>query len=553
MYRLTIKSGPTATAKDFTISPGQELTIGRAETAQIRLSSGGVSKNHCLLRCSKSGELTIEDLGSSNGTRVNGVVVKKKLLTVGDTIGVHKFEIKVKPPLSPKKPLTLSEPNFGSSSPASHEGGYPQTSYGNLALKTEHLNWANSSPSTEVRGQESSIPQVEKNLNEKLEAWAEKSLFPLADSLTEKLSIRSLIFISFVVWSFILLFAGIMPFSETANQRVQLKSLEVGKLYARQLVRLNQQAVIDQNYKDLIVQLDAKAGQTPGLIDALILDPQKGQVLAPAEKLGAGLPNNFAAKALSMEKEWQAFGPEGIAFVSAPIFVGTPEGNKVGAVAFVTLDTERDIFTFANLLDQILNSLLLSLVFGILIFAFQYRWIEGPLNKITKRLSEFLNGTNSDTTLASPVVWQPLQDLTSEASILMQRASRASNSDSGFSTDGLVGGGSEEGAWANRVVASLPTIPAACFSEDLKVISWNNSMEKLTGVRATQAVGSDLAQASRDLAFETAIRDLTQAASSGMWSEQTKDLEFSGTPYQIKVIYGPKSFLIIISPKEEGT
>src|ERR1043165_3172452 len=49
-----------------------KLLIGRAEEADLRLGGNSVSRQHALIRVS-AGELTIEDLGSSNGTIVRGV------------------------------------------------------------------------------------------------------------------------------------------------------------------------------------------------------------------------------------------------------------------------------------------------------------------------------------------------------------------------------------------------------------------------------------------------------------------------------------------------
>jgi len=48
------------------------VTLGRASTNDIRLSSVEVSKTHAHLEHSSKGGWTIQDLGSSNGTFVNG-------------------------------------------------------------------------------------------------------------------------------------------------------------------------------------------------------------------------------------------------------------------------------------------------------------------------------------------------------------------------------------------------------------------------------------------------------------------------------------------------
>ncbi len=552
MFRLVVKSGPSLVGTEITLEPGSDIVLGRADDAGFTLKSSGVSKQHCRILCDADGNLSVEDLGSSNGTSVNGVLIKKKNLKAGDTLGIYKFEIRVKGPKLEKPRMSASTPpavrlNFSQSRPASSESTRFR-SYGNLAVDSQPAAWG----SPQISASNTDLDPVQKvpeTLDEKIENWADKAIYPLADKLSEWLSIRSLIFISFVAWSLALIFFAIFPFSETANLRVQEKSVEVGKLYARQIVRVNQQSIIEQNYRDLIVQLDARSGQTPGLIEALILDPQKGQVLAPPERLGQGLPNGFAAKAIASDRENYTVDNFGVAYISAPIYVGTSEGNKVAATVFVTFDTRRDNFSLAALFDQAINSLLVSLIFGILILAFQYRWIEGSIRRVDTQLQKTLS--NPSSTISSPVVWGPIQELVASISALQGRAAQAgssANSLGGFSGD--VNG--EEGAWANRITSALPLVASASFSEDLRVLSWNQAMEKLTGVRATQAVGSDLAQASRDIAFETAIRELSQNASTNIWSEQMRELEFSGTFYFVRVISGPKSFLILITPKEEG-
>jgi hypothetical protein len=65
----------------------QALTIGRATDAAIRISDTSVSRRHAEIRPSSDG-WTVVDLGSTNGTRVNGVPVTERRQADGDTITV---------------------------------------------------------------------------------------------------------------------------------------------------------------------------------------------------------------------------------------------------------------------------------------------------------------------------------------------------------------------------------------------------------------------------------------------------------------------------------
>ncbi len=65
-----------------------ELVIGRAAEGEGRLGDDlALSRRHARVTRSASGEVTIEDLGSANGTFVNGERVRdRRVLTLGDSI-----------------------------------------------------------------------------------------------------------------------------------------------------------------------------------------------------------------------------------------------------------------------------------------------------------------------------------------------------------------------------------------------------------------------------------------------------------------------------------
>jgi len=64
---------------------GPELVIGRAMSANVRLNDDGISRRHCRL-LQVGGDVIIEDLGSANGTLVNGELVQHHPLKEGDKI-----------------------------------------------------------------------------------------------------------------------------------------------------------------------------------------------------------------------------------------------------------------------------------------------------------------------------------------------------------------------------------------------------------------------------------------------------------------------------------
>ena len=76
-----------AERKGQTYDLAEELTVGRAGGCQITLDDTYVSQLHARV-FRRDGQLYVEDLGSTNGTRVNGAQVKERLLNNGDEITV---------------------------------------------------------------------------------------------------------------------------------------------------------------------------------------------------------------------------------------------------------------------------------------------------------------------------------------------------------------------------------------------------------------------------------------------------------------------------------
>jgi len=70
-----------------------KTTLGRRPYNDIVIDNLAVSGEHAVLQMS-GGEVTLEDLNSTNGTYLNGKAVKKQQLQNGDSIEIGKYKIK---------------------------------------------------------------------------------------------------------------------------------------------------------------------------------------------------------------------------------------------------------------------------------------------------------------------------------------------------------------------------------------------------------------------------------------------------------------------------
>ena len=83
--RLIVLEGPQAGQK-FKID--SDVVLGRAIDSTVVLEDPEVSRSHVRITRSDIGAYIIEDMGSRNGTQVNGVPVQKQFLSFGDKIQV---------------------------------------------------------------------------------------------------------------------------------------------------------------------------------------------------------------------------------------------------------------------------------------------------------------------------------------------------------------------------------------------------------------------------------------------------------------------------------
>jgi pSer/pThr/pTyr-binding forkhead associated (FHA) protein len=84
-FQLTIAEGKEA-GKEFVFDQAQ-VVIGRTADCDVILYDPGVSRKHARI-FSQGKSYYVEDMGSSNGTKVNGSVVKKKQLADGDAVAL---------------------------------------------------------------------------------------------------------------------------------------------------------------------------------------------------------------------------------------------------------------------------------------------------------------------------------------------------------------------------------------------------------------------------------------------------------------------------------
>jgi DNA-binding NtrC family response regulator len=108
--RLKVLRGPDKGQE--VVLERDEILVGSAEGADLRLTDPTVSRNHCAIRMTQKGPL-LRDLGSTNGSKIEGVDVREAYVPPGATLDFGHSRVRFQPlGESVEIPLAQSE-HFG--------------------------------------------------------------------------------------------------------------------------------------------------------------------------------------------------------------------------------------------------------------------------------------------------------------------------------------------------------------------------------------------------------------------------------------------------------
>src|SRR5437660_1313425 len=91
--RLRASNGKTYECE---VRPGAAVVVGR--DADLTIPEASVSRRHFRLQLTGAGDVEVVDLGSQNGTQLNGQRVERAPLRSGDTLTAGKLELEVELP-----------------------------------------------------------------------------------------------------------------------------------------------------------------------------------------------------------------------------------------------------------------------------------------------------------------------------------------------------------------------------------------------------------------------------------------------------------------------
>lgn len=378
MYRLICISGQSPT-RSYILKEGENF-VGRADGADIKISSAGVSKKHALILV-RGDTVHVSDLGSKNGTFVNGVLIKKKEIGDGDKIAIHDHIYQLV-----RGDIKIDD--FPSISPVDFQQ--------DRELKDFEYR---GKPRTKAPGIKGSIDN-----------FFETTIMPFFEAISKRYSTSSIILVVMIAAIVIMTFIVTIPI-------VQFDKMVIDQEAAQRAVYLS--SLLAQQNKDTVGVESSdppsvKAAEDVDGVKWAVITDIDGRILAPTERAGDQLPGPAVERikkilqgGASLKEETSKIGGAnfkvsadvyslgmGQYLVTSPIKAYSQEEDKMQYTGFAVLSfsTASIQHSLAGAWQRIFIGMAISCFIGLLLAMFFSRLFNLPFLRIYDDVDLALKG-----------------------------------------------------------------------------------------------------------------------------------------------------------------
>ncbi|MBP5296860.1 MAG: FHA domain-containing protein, partial [Bacteriovoracaceae bacterium] len=366
MYKLVGVAGKIR-GQEFEIQDGENV-LGRGDEATIKVEIKEVSKRHFAVTPSVDG-LWLEDLGSANGTFVNGKLEKKYLLQAGDKVSIPDAIFEVVAVQEKKKIIK----KYTTTTDGAEEDDI-----------TDYIK----------------RPPVPTTMAGKVIWFFKYKIMPFAHSVNEDYEWRSMIGIFLAAFVIVVMTITIFPILLDAHQVLIEETTLRAEQYTSVISQLNAQALRDRNL-DQIDTSFLDQGSSAG-VERYELYDLEGRIFRPISRQNQYVDDPFSIRA----REWAArqdnkgewsfkevlmSGEIGVAQKIMAYDVKTGSFEGVGVIAIHFMPKSLAVQASKNSLAY-LKALATSIVIAVIFFGFFYYITLRPLQEMRFQIDEAMRG-----------------------------------------------------------------------------------------------------------------------------------------------------------------
>jgi len=486
--------------KEFELKEG-ENSLGRSMEVDISLSVDGVSKKHLNITVNNE-TCYLEDMGSSNGTFLNGQLIKKATAKNGDKVAIPNviFQlvyVKEKKVIVKKK---IAKSDEGDDDSLSYKEPEPKSLPGRLRyiFKTKIMN-------------------IIYSFNEQYE-WN--------------------VLLGILLFLFIIANIGLTigPVLQDSRKFLIREVAQRGTQYAKEVSRFNAVALkrgdLDR-INTTFLDNDAE-----GVVAYELFDTD-GRIVRPINKLNARVNDSFSVRSKFFFKNYENInknfierlndGEIGIARAIIAYNVQTGQQDAVGIIA-IKFKPATLTLQASNNSTAYLESLIITCLVGVFFFGMVYYMTRKPLDEMRIQIEEVLRGKRKD--LESKQLFQEIHPLRSSINSMLQRLRELQNEDTGEFAEL-----EEDGPYVRNLNEFMQGAqgPVMILNSEKLIEHINLECEDLVGIRESSGQGTSLMDSARDQGFAATVIDLCDRSANAEGVNESEAYELTGKEYIIHV------------------
>lgn len=500
MFKLVVVGGKLR-GKEFVLSDGENV-IGRGADNDVSVPVEGISKKH--LKVTVNGETAFaEDLGSSNGTLINGKIIKRMTIKDGDKIALPNLIFQVVYVLEKKVIVKRKVVKGGDSDESAYDD----------------LNQIEPMPSSLIAKP----------------IWIFKyKIMPIIYSFNEQYEWSALV--GFLLFIFIAINISLTIVPVLTDSR-RLLVREVGlraKQYAAEVDRFNNIALRDKNldqvYTGFLEGEDAEGIQSYKLFD------MEGRIYRPVAELNTIVNDPFAVEATKLlksgDRDEYARIEGQIIKVARAIKAHDKNLGRDVVVAIVAINFAPTSLATeaANNSKAYLESLVTSGMVAIIFFGMLYYMTVRPLEEMKLQIEKVLRGRQKD--VESKIMFKELHPLRNTVNSILIRLKELQSVGSGE-----VQSMEEDGPYLRALEEFLAGSqgPVMILNSEKIIQRINPEAEDLIGIRENASAGQSILDTARDQGFAATVIDLCDQSANNEGCNQKENYEIGGKQMTINV------------------
>ena len=503
MFKLVAVGGKLR-GKELVLNEG-ENTVGRAADCDHQLAVEGISKKH--LRVTVNGETAYaEDLGSSNGTLVNGKIIKKITLKDGDKIALPNVILQVVYVLEKKVVIKKKVIKGGDDDDDSYD-----------ELKQ--------------------VEPMPDNLAAKA-IWVFKyKLMPVVYGFNERYEWAALVGILLFIFIAINITLTILPVLRDSKQLLIKEIALRGKQYAAEVDHLNSAHLREKNLDH--IRTDFLEGEDAEGVQSYKLYDIEGRVYHPLSSLNTIVNDPFSVDAQkfyktesNQDKEVvQDLGGNQIGIARAIKAHDKQMGRDV-VVAIITIVFSPSSLSreASNNSKAYLESLITSGMVAIFFFGILYYMTIKPLDEMKFQIEAVLRGRQKE--LTTNTLFREIHPLRNTINSILARIKELQNADGGE-----VQNLEEDGPYLRTLKEFMEGAqgPVMILNSEKVIQNLNAECEDLIGIRENASAGQSLLDTARDQGFAATVIDLCDRSANNEGCHQKESYQIGGKDMSVNV------------------